>query len=98
MFLDAANELFSRARVRVYGNETALKTYTKNDLANRYFANTRENRELVKRIVAESPKLSTMKEIIEELETEANVSSEVCVLIVAKDDRTCSQIKHVRIK
>lgn len=41
IFLDAANELFSRARLRVYGNET--KNYSKTDLNNRFFY-TRENK------------------------------------------------------
>jgi hypothetical protein len=33
MFLDAANELFSRARLRVYGTET--KSFTKTDFKNK---------------------------------------------------------------
>ena len=34
MFLDAANELFSKAKLRVYGTE--MKNLTKTDLNNKY--------------------------------------------------------------
>jgi len=34
MFLDAANELFSKAKLRVYG--TDMKNLTKTDLNNKY--------------------------------------------------------------
>ena len=34
MFLDAANELYSKAKLRVYGTE--MKNFTKNDFHNKY--------------------------------------------------------------
>lgn len=92
MFLDAANELFTKARIRVYG--TNPKNFTKTELNNR-FMYSRENKEMVARIIEESPKLKVLKEILEELGDEENTSNEVNILIVANDDRTCSQIKHV---
>lgn len=50
------------------------------------------------RIIEESPKLRALKEVLEELGNDEECeSNEVTILIVANDDRTCSQIKHVRI-
>ena len=49
------------------------------------------------RIIEESPKLRALKEVLEELGNDEECeSNEVTILIVANDDRTCSQIKHVR--
>lgn len=52
---------------------------------------------MAERIIEESPKLKALKEILEEFghdeECELN---EINILITANDDRTCSQIKHVR--
>lgn len=50
---------------------------------------------MASRIIAESPKLKVLKEVLEELGTEENSEEEINILIVANDDRTCSQIKHV---
>lgn len=50
---------------------------------------------MVARIIEESPKLKVLKEVLEELGNEENTIDEVNILIVANDDRTCSQIKHV---
>lgn len=49
------------------------------------------------RIISESPKLKVLKEILEEFGNEENTEDEINILIVANDDRTCSQIKHVLI-
>lgn len=48
------------------------------------------------RIVEESPKLKALKEVLEEIGREKNLNSEISILISANNDRTCSQIKHVR--
>lgn len=95
MFLDAANDLFVKARLRVYG--THMKNITKLDLNTRWM-NSKENRELSKRIVEESPKLKALKGVLEEIGNEDNFQNEISILIVANDDRTCSQIKHVMLK
>ena len=50
------------------------------------------------RIIEESPKLRALKEVLEEFGNDEECeSNEVTILIVGNDDRTCSQIKHVRI-
>lgn len=51
--------------------------------------------EMTARIIEESPKLKVLKEILEELGVEENTDDEINILILANDDRTCSQIKHV---
>lgn len=92
MFLDAANELYTVARLRVYG--TNMKTtYTKADLMNnRLFF----NKEFAPRIIKESPKLKALKEVLQEIGREENETEEINILITANDDRTCSQIKSVK--
>jgi hypothetical protein len=49
------------------------------------------------RIVKESPKLKALKQVLEEIGREENLTEEINILIAANDDRTCSQIKHVKI-
>lgn len=93
MFLDAANELFLKAKVRVFGSDA--RNLAKLDLKSKkiYY-----NKDLVKRIVTESPKLAALKEVLEEIgHDEENFNNEVNILIVANDDRTCAQIKHVSL-
>ncbi|CAF0763664.1 unnamed protein product [Brachionus calyciflorus] len=91
MFLDAANELFTKARIRVYGTE--MRNYSKPHPKSK-FKYSKESKEMTNRIIQESPKLKVLKEILEELGTEENTDAEINILIVANDDRTCSQIKH----
>lgn len=49
------------------------------------------------RIVEESPKLKALKQVLEEIGLEKNLTNEITILITANNDRTCSQIKHVFI-
>ena len=92
MFLDAANELFSRARLRVYG--TQMKSYMKSDAHNKLL-HAKENKEMAARIVEESPKLKALKQVLQEIGLDSSDTDEINILITANDDRTCSQIKHV---
>jgi hypothetical protein len=90
MFLDAANDLFVKARLRVYGsNSTASAKIDINSRA------VYSNREMAKRIVNESPKLKALQQVLEEIGNEDNFNSEINILIVANDDRTCSHVKYV---
>lgn len=90
IFLDAANELFTFARLRVYGTNLH-KPQTKSDLMNnRLFY----SKEFAPRIIKESPKLKALTEVLQEIGTEENLQNEINILITANDDRTCSQIKH----
>lgn len=47
------------------------------------------------RIIEESPKLKALKQVLEEIGLEQNLTNEINILITANNDRTCSQIKHV---
>lgn len=51
---------------------------------------------MAQRVIEESPKLKALKEILEELSPEEyHKDGNLDILIVANDDRTCSQIKDV---
>jgi hypothetical protein len=52
---------------------------------------------MAKKIIEESPKLKALKEVLEEIGEEKNLTNEINILITANNDRTCSQIKHVNI-
>ncbi len=94
MFLDAADELFTFARLRVYG--TNMKNvYTKADLVKNRL---KYSKEFAPRIIKESPKLKALKQVLEEIGREENLTDEINILIVGNDDRTCSQIKHFLTK
>jgi hypothetical protein len=56
---------------------------------------SKENKAMAKRIIEESPKLKALKEVLEEIGEEKNLTNEISILITANNDRTCSQIKHV---
>jgi DNA excision repair protein ERCC-4 len=94
LFLDAADELFTYARLRVYGTNMK-KTYTKADLMKNRL---QYSKEFAPRIIKESPKLKALKEVLEEIGREENLTEEINILIVGNDDRTCSQIKHFLTK
>jgi len=71
------------------------KTYTKADLMKNRL---QYSKEFAPRIIKESPKLKALKEVLEEIGREENLTEEINILIVGNDDRTCSQIKHFLTK
>ena len=54
---------------------------------------------MIARVIKESPKLETLNDILEEIlrdfNDEENDQGKLNILLVANDDRTCYQIKHV---
>ena len=58
---------------------------------------SKENRVMAKRIIEESPKLKALKQVLQEIGEEKNLTNEINILITANNDRTCSQIKYVNI-
>lgn len=98
MFLDAANDLFVHAKQRVFGD---LKNpVNKSDLLNKKHLYAKENKEMVARVINESPKLNALNEIlieiIDDLKKPENHYAKINLLLAANDDRTCFQIKQVR--
>ncbi len=55
-------------------------------------------KELSKRLIEESPKLKALKEILVEISAHDDKNTKaISVLITASDDRTCLQIKQVKL-
>jgi DNA excision repair protein ERCC-4 len=92
IFMDAANTLFTEARRRVYGDTVLKNTKGK---SSKKAQDTKEVKP-EDMLLEISPKWTLLKEVLDEISTDIQSSPEddVRVLVVANDDRTCSQLKE----